>query len=82
MVCTSCKTSHNILCYFRVIIWGLGLFVLISLQGAGGGEGGLRSFDIWGGSHPTEQILPGMDEKMNSIKNKNGHGKNFLRAYS
>lgn len=21
-----------------------------------------------------------MDEKMNSIKNKNGHGKNFLRA--
>ena len=62
---------------------GFGLFVLISLQGAGGGEGGLRSFDIWGGrSHPTEQILPGMGEKMNSIKNKNGHGKNFLRAYS
>ena len=47
MVCTSCKSSHNILRYFHVIIWGLGLFVVISLQG--GGEGGLRSFDIWGG---------------------------------
>ena len=56
MVCTSCKTSHNILCYFRVIIWGLGLFVLISLQGAGvGGEGGLRSFDIWGGGGVIQQ---------------------------
>ena len=77
MVCTSCKSSHNILSYFHVIIWGLGLFVVISLQG--GGEGGLRSFDIWG---PTEQILPGMGENMSSIKNKNGHGKNVLRAYS
>lgn len=72
MVYTSCKTSHNIQCYFHVIIWGLGLFVLISL-----GEGGLRSFDICEGSNPTEQILPGMGEKMNSMKNKNGLGKNF-----
>ena len=62
---------------------GFGIICTYQLTGGGGGgEGGLRSFDIWGGSHPTEQILPGMDEKMNSIKNKNGHGKNFLRAYS
>ena len=37
----------------------------------------MRSFDIWEGSNPTEQILPGMGEKMNSMKNKNGLGKNF-----
>ena len=84
MVCTSCKTSHNILSYFHIIIWGLGLFVLISLGVAwgGGGEGGFRSFYIWEGSNPTEQILPGMGEKMNSMRSKMALVKTskFIRA--
>lgn len=45
--------------------------------GGEGGEGGFRSFYIWEGSNPTEQILPGMGEKMNSMRSKNGLGKNF-----
>lgn len=46
----------------------------------GGWGAGWRSFDIWEGSNPTAQILPGMGEKMNSMKNKNGLGKNFIHV--
>ena len=52
-------------------------FGIICTYRLGAGGSGLRSFDIWEGSNPREQILPGMGEKMNSMKNKNGLGKNF-----
>ena len=52
MVCTSCKTSYNVLNHSHVTNWGLDRIV-----GRGGsGSGGLVVLFFWGGDDAKERV--------------------------